>query len=258
MAHSLLHLNRPKPGSHKGQNGVILIIGGSGAYHGAPILAALAAVRFCDLVYFSSTEENNLILRRMRLATPNVIAVPRAKMKWALSLADCVLIGNGMDMDTATKRLIASVLRTGKRCVLDAAALRVLPLSLLHKNAILTPHAREFEAAFGMKASEKNASAMAKKYGCTILLKGKEDILASPAKTMSIKGGNAGMTKGGTGDVLAGLLCALFSTNPSPLSAAYTASVLNKKTGGRLFRERKHYFSSEDLADGLAKTASVI
>ena len=126
MAVSLLNLPKPSSSSHKGQNGVVLIIGGSKTYHGAPILAAIAAVRFCDLVYFSSTEENNLVMRRMKLSTPNVISLPSSKLKWAISIADCVLIGNGMDVGAATKRLTASVLRTGKRCVIDAAALRVL------------------------------------------------------------------------------------------------------------------------------------
>lgn len=258
MAVSLLNLPKPSSSSHKGQNGVVLIIGGSKTYHGAPILAAIAAVRFCDLVYFSSTEENNLVMRRMKLSTPNVISLPSSKLKWAISIADCVLIGNGMDVGAATKRLTASVLRTGKRCVIDAAALRVLSRDLLHKNVIITPHIREFEAAFGIQATEKNISAMAEKYGCTILVKGKSDTIASPGKIVHVKGGNAGMTKGGTGDVLAGICAALFATNSSPLSAAYSASYLNKKAGGRLFRKKSYYFSSEDLALELSAAASAL
>ena len=88
------------------------------------------------------------------------------------------------------------------------------------------------------------------------MLKGKEDNIASPEKLVQVKGGNAGMTKGGTGDVLAGLCTALFSTNNSPLSAAYTASVLNKKAGETIFKKMRHYFSSEDLAEALGSTAA--
>jgi ADP-dependent NAD(P)H-hydrate dehydratase / NAD(P)H-hydrate epimerase len=251
----LLCLPRPKKGSHKGQNGVVLIIGGSKTYHGAPVLAARAACRFCDLVYFASTEENNALVRKMKLGTANVICVPKSRLGFALKHADCVLVGNGMDANSNTRNVAAKILKSGKRCVLDAAALRVLPLKLLHDKAILTPHVREFKAGFGMAANEKNAAAMSKKYGCTILLKGVQDVVASGSKVAHVKGGNAGMTKGGTGDVLAGLAAALFSQCSEPLRAAYTASRLNKRAGELLYKHYRYNFSSEDLADELAFAA---
>jgi len=257
MKKPLVYLPRPEKGSHKGQNGILLVIGGSATYHGAPALAALAAVRFCDLVYFASTKENNALMMKMKGASPNIIAVPAEKKKFALKHANCILIGNGMDVSGETREEVAAVLRSKKKCVIDAAALRCLPLLLLHKNCILTPHTREFEAAFGVKGTPKNAAAMAKKYGCTILLKGKKDAIASPGRLIHVSGGNAGMTKGGTGDVLAGLCAALFSHSncPSPLSAAYTASLLNKRAGDILHRCIGPNFSSEDLAGELAFAA---
>jgi len=248
----LLCIPRPKKASHKGQNGVILIIGGSKTYHGAPILAARAAVRFCDLAYFFSTPENQAVVRKMKISTANIICVPKSKFAFALEHSDCVLVGNGMDVGVKTKAMVAKILRTGKSCVIDAAALRALPVKLLHKDVILTPHAREFEAAFGIKASGENAKKMAKKYGCTILLKGERDAIATPGKLVLVKGGNAGMTKGGTGDVLAGLCAAIFSRGVEPLRAAYTASRLNKRAGELLFKHYHYNFSSEDLADELA------
>lgn len=252
-----LCLPRPKPGSHKGHNGVILIVGGGKTYHGAPILAALAARRFCDLVYFSSTDENSAIIRKMKIATPSAICVPKSKFRFALNHADCILIGNGMDLDAGARRQVVAILKTGKKCILDAAALRMLPLRLLHEKAILTPHALEFKVAFGIPANEKNAALASKKYGCTILLKGKQDIIASGGKIVKIPGGNAGMTKGGTGDALAGLLCAIYShpSCHSPLRAACTASFLNKRAGEMLYRILKWNFSAEDLAEELAFAA---
>jgi len=254
---SLLCIPRPKKDSHKGQNGVVLIIGGSKTYHGAPILAARAAVRFCDLVYFFSTAENEAVLRKMKIATANVICVPKSKFAFALSHADCVLVGNGMDVNGKTKAMVSRVLKSGKRSVIDAAALRVLPLKLLHENVILTPHTREFEAAFGCKASGANVKRMAKEYGCTILLKGVRDLVAAPGKAVWVKGGNAGMTKGGTGDVLAGLCAAIFSRCGSPPGAACTASKINKRAGELLYRRYGCNFSSEDLAGALAPAAKV-
>ena len=257
MSYSLLYLPKPAAGSHKGQNGVVLIIGGGRTYHGAPVLAALGAVRFCDLGYFSSTQENNALLKKMKSSTPNVICASGAAAANAFAHADCILIGNGMDADSKTKRMTAHVLKSKKKCVIDAAALRVLPLSLLHKNCILTPHIGEFRAAFGKEASATNVKFAAKKYGCTILLKGKKDFAASPSASVFITGGNAGMTKGGTGDVLAGLCAALFShpNCPSPLSAAYSASVINKKAGDLIYIAFGPNFSSEDLAGELSFAA---
>ena len=66
------------------------------------------------------------------------------------------------------------------------------------------------------------------------------------------------MTKGGTGDVLAGLLAALYSRCDSPMKAAYTASFLNKKSGEILFRRFGYNFSSEDLAGELAFVAAAM
>lgn len=256
MEKSLLCLPRPKSASHKGRNGVILIAGGNKTYHGAPILAALAAQRFCDLVYFSSTDENNEVMKRMKISTPNVICIPESRRAEFMKKADCILIGNGMDVSPATRSFVSKILKTKKKCVIDAAALRVLDTNLLHPKAILTPNPPEFKSAFGIAASEKNAKSASKKYGCTILLKGKADTVASIGKVVHVPGGNAGMTKGGTGDALAGLTCALYSRCPSPLSAAYTASFLNKRSGELLYRIFGPNYSSEDLADELAYVAA--
>ncbi len=252
-----LCLPKPKQGSHKGQNGVVLIIGGSQTYHGAPILSALAATRFCDLVYFYSTSENAFALKSMKIATPNVICVSKKKLDFALKHADCVLLGNGMEPDEATRSLAVKILKTKKKCVLDAAAIKVVPKELLHKAVILTPHSVEFKSAFGIDADRETVAAMSGKYGCTILFKGKEDTVGSMGKLERVKGGNPGMTKGGTGDVLAGLLAAVYSHKEcsDPMKAAFTASYLNKRAGDMLFRIMNCNFSSEDLAHELAHAA---
>lgn len=248
----------PKKDSHKGQNGVVLIIGGSKTYHGAPILAALAAMRFCDLVYFYSLPQNVEALRKMRIATPNVICIGKKELPEVFERADCVLIGNGMDVSARTRRMVEKVLKSKKKCVLDAAALRLLPISLLHQNAILTPHVKEFRAAFGQPASAQTAAALSQKYNCTILLKGRTDIIASFGKIKKVAGGNAGMTKGGTGDVLAGLLAAIFSTCPNPFDAAVSASYLNKKAAEHLHKVLGCFFSATDLALELGFVAAMM
>lgn len=238
-------LPAPKPRSHKGQNGVVLIIGGSQTYHGAPVLSALAAMRFCDLVYFHSTQENHFVFKSMKIATPNVICVTGKKLDFALTHADCVLIGNGMEPDDATRKTLERILKTKKKCVIDAGAIKVLPKGLLHRQAIITPHSIEFKSAFGKEADGRSVAEASKKYGCTILFKGNADIIGSMGKLEIVKGGNPGMTKGGTGDVLAGLLAAIYSHKEcsNPMKAAFTASYLNKRAGDMLFRVMNCNFS---------------
>lgn len=94
---------------------------------------------------------------------------------------------------------------------------------------------------------------MAKKYNCTIVLKGPTDFVCSPTKCVAIKGGNAGMTKGGTGDVLAALIASLYCKNDDPFLVARTGSYLNKKAGESLFKRVGYYFNSSDLVDELPK-----
>lgn len=93
---------------------------------------------------------------------------------------------------------------------------------------------------------------MAEKYNCIILLKSPKDIVCSPNECMEIAGGNAGMTKGGTGDVLAGLVAALYCKNDAFLSAS-AGSYINKKAGERLYERVGYYFNASDLADEIPR-----
>jgi NAD(P)H-hydrate epimerase len=90
---------------------------------------------------------------------------------------------------------------------------------------------------------------MSKKYGIVIVTKGPVDLICSPSKCISIKGGNAGMTKGGTGDVLAGLIASLYCKNDDPFLVAVIGSYINKKAGESLFKKVGYYFNSSDLVE---------
>jgi ADP-dependent NAD(P)H-hydrate dehydratase / NAD(P)H-hydrate epimerase len=90
--------------------------------------------------------------------------------------------------------------------------------------------------------------------GITIIVKGKIDVVHvlddegthKSVKTVEVSGGNAGMTKGGTGDVLAGLAAGLFATQ-SPQVAAVVASVTNKAAGDSMYEKGGPYFNASDL-----------
>jgi len=95
--------------------------------------------------------------------------------------------------------------------------------------------------------------AFAKKYKCVIVFKGPTSIAASPKEAYKIEGGNAGLTKGGTGDVLAGLTTALFAQNDA-LLAVSAASFAQKKAAEELALDVGNYYNADDLANQIPYT----
>lgn len=248
-------IHKPRKDSHKGQNGRLMIIAGSEMYHGASILPLKIASRIVDLVYFSSVPINNELVKMMKADLTDFIAIPRRKVDKYIEKVDCVLIGPGMGTGWRSKRLTKKLLvkYPKKKFVLDADSLKVIKPELLNENCIVTPHKREFEKLFGVKPTGDKIKKMSKKYGCVIVLKGKEDIICSPKECRENKTGNEGMTKGGTGDVLAGLISALACKNKL-FTAACLGTFINGLAGDKLEKKVSHYYNAFDLAEEIPKT----
>jgi hydroxyethylthiazole kinase-like uncharacterized protein yjeF len=281
----------PPADSHKGQNGKLLIIGGSHLFHAASLWALTIASRIVDMVFYSSVQENNTIVQDLKKEFRNGIVVPRNEIDSYAAETDCILIGPGMvRTDSAKLHVQNEKLRLEeinalkdeglqsyyltkyllekypqKKWVIDAGALQMMEpewLLPLKGNVILSPHPMEFNRVeagikkqeirdtFEKKTLEEKVQLFAKAYNCITLLKGQEDIVCSPDKCVLISGGNAGMTKGGTGDVLAGLVAALACKNDLYL-AATAGAYFNKKAGESLFKKVGYTFNASDLAQEL-------
>jgi len=261
----------PSPDSHKGQNGKLLIIGGSRLFHAASLWSLTVASQIVDLVHYCSTEENNQIVHELKKEFRSGIVVPRSEVDAYIKEDDVILIGPGMTRDEETKTLTDTLLTKypEKQWVIDAGALQMMELENIPKNAILTPHHQEFELLQikNQKSKIKNTnqkskieeriSEFAKMHACIVLLKGKEDVASNGNETNAIEGGNAGMTKGGTGDVLAGLIAALSCTN-DPWTATLAGSYINKRAGDELFKTVGPFFNATDLANEIPKTMSFL
>jgi len=258
----LKRLMRPAPSSRKGENGILLVVGGSEKYHGAPFYAVEAASRFADLIFFHSpAAEHKALLLEMRKKSREFIWTDTADLDATAKRADCILLGNGMGVSSRTKRIVNGLLRRhrGKRFVLDADALKVADKKLFRGRVMVTPHAGEFKALFGSNASAAEAKKQARKWNCIVLLKGKADfgadIISDGVHVAKNVTGNAGMTKGGTGDVLAGLAAALACKN-SLFLAACAAAYLNGAAGDRLFKRFGFRYNASDLAKEVACVGS--
>jgi hydroxyethylthiazole kinase-like uncharacterized protein yjeF len=274
----------PPANSHKGQNGKLLLISGSKLFHSSSLWALKVASRMLDMVYYSSVAENNELVRKAKEEFRDGIIVPRNKIEDYLREADCVLIGPGLPRadgkeigDDDTKSLTESLLKKypDKKWVIDGGSLQTIDPSFIPRNAILTPHHKEFELLFrnelrimnqGSREGNNHNSSfmihdsivgeMAKKYHCVIVLKGPTDIVCGldesvkppTLKLRRVEGGNAGMTKGGTGDVLASLIASFYCKNEAFLSAQ-AGSFINKKAGEDLFEKVGFYYNASDLAD---------
>jgi len=245
-------LTIPAVDSHKGQNGRLLIIGGSHLFHAASLWSLTVASRIVDLVHYSSVPENNAIVHEEKKEFRNGIVIPRGELDRYIEEDDCILIGPGMTRDSETETITNTLFTKypAKQWVIDAGALQMMDVTLIPKNAILTPHHGEFAHAFG----SVDVARVGQKYQCIVLLKGEKDIACDEkGNCRVIPGGNPGMTKGGTGDVLAGLIAALACKN-DPFLATIAGSFINKKAGDALYKTVGPYFNATDLANQIPIT----
>jgi NAD(P)H-hydrate epimerase len=236
-------LREPDKGSHKGENGKLLIVGGSKEYHGAPMLSILAARRFVDLVYFCPGEEDSFLISAVK-TIPEVIVVDGLKK---IDEVDCVLSGVGLGKAKFSARLFEA-----KKLVVDGDGLKRIK-DRIPKGAIITPHEGEFRMLFGVEGNKKNVKEMAKEHECIILKKGPVDIISDGNNLVTNDVHNPGMTKGGTGDVLAGLVAALACKNDS-FDAAVAAAIITGYAGNMLQNEYGYNFCASDVAEALAES----
>lgn len=273
----LSEIKLPAEYSHKGQNGKLLIIGGSELFHAASKWSLDVASKFVDMVFYSSVPSNNELVHEAKAQFWNGIIVERKNIESYLQEADAVLIGPGMERgeytqlrertalsedewnhDTAAivQYLVAKY--SQKKWVIDAGALQMIDQRLLNQNCIITPHTSELERLLHHNSKEietakqKTALQTLLQTGCTVLLKGHIDYVYAGTEVVEVTGGNPGMTKGGTGDVLAGLVAALFTQHPAAV-AAVVGSYINKKAGEKLAESVGPFFNASDLVDTIPK-----
>lgn len=265
----------------KGDSGQVTIIGGSDLFHGPPLFTLKTASRIVDMVYFSSPEPSvGDVVNKAKAQLGSFIWVPWDEVEAYIEKSDAVLIGPGFkrwhkenakfkiknsklldEAGTETKFVTKKLLKKfpTKKWVIDGGSLQVMETSWIPESAILSPNRKEFRMLFGGGAlvvgSESGSEDVgefvrekAKEHNCVIVLKAPTNIVCSAEECVEVTGGNPGMTKGGTGDVLAGVIVGLLAKN-GPFLAAVASSWVVKRAADLLYERVGTAYNADDLAE---------
>ncbi|WP_406533351.1 NAD(P)H-hydrate dehydratase [Methanobrevibacter sp.] len=269
-----LRLKNRNLSSHKGNNGRLLIVGGNADYSGAPAIAGMAAIGAgADLVYVASPEKS---AEAIKSTSPDLIVKSLEGDKLSLSHldeilkisdnVDAVLIGPGAGIDDETSKLFnVLAAKIKKPIVMDADSLKQVELSLIknREDIILTPHIFEFKSFFNVEDDLKldidsydfrkvdenitEFQQIARGIKGTVIVKGQYDLILQGTKFRINKSGNPGMTVGGTGDALAGIVTGLLSQGLNTFDCACLGVFINGLAGDMAYDEKGNGFSATDL-----------
>ncbi len=235
--------------SHKGRNGHALLCVGSKTYPGAALLSSRAALRGGAGLLSVCTPDP---VRPFFSALPEAITVPTGTEDWNADAANVAIgamrgkqaigIGCGVGKGDIAP-VIEAALRTHTKLILDADGLNQLAahrtlFSLLHENVVLTPHAGEMARLLDttVDAVLSDPLKAASAFPCTVLLKGATTLVHAHGKTAFLTFGNPGLSKGGSGDVLTGLITAMLAQGLSPFDAACVGAYLLGTSADRAMR----------------------
>ena len=242
---------------HKGTFGKVYLLGGSVGYTGAPVLCAAGAVRSgCGLVFLGVPESvwpvaagKCLCAMVHPLAGKDGRLSPDAEPEIRRRAGDCdaAAIGCGLGRGEGSDGLVRSLLTLEKPLVLDADGINALSghIDTLQcrrgRTTVLTPHDGELARIGGDMSAprETAAAAFASAHGVYLIRKGHRTVIAAPDGRLAVNTtGNDGMAKGGSGDVLTGLLTGLLAQGMAPFDACCAAVWLHGRAGDLAAEEK--------------------
>ena len=241
--------DRRKANSHKGENGILLIVGGSKDYHGAPAISGIAAMRTgIDLAYIAVPEAINEVVAKH---SPSLICRPYAgdhlvhdSLSTILDLADksdAVCIGPGLGREDETLETVRDLIESlgNKPLVVDADGLKAYAgeVDRLGDSVVITPHGGEFEILTGVDLPSESLERRnvvlewSSITHCTWTVKGRQDIIARGKRFKVNVTGTSCMTVGGTGDCLTGIIGGLMARGNDPFRSATAGCFIAGKAG---------------------------
>lgn len=248
-------------GGHKGTFGKVYLLGGSVGYTGAPVLCAGGAVHSgCGLVFLGVPETVwPIAAARCLCAMPHPLAeqdgrlsaVAETEIRHRAAVCDAVAVGCGLGRSEGSDVLVRALLTLEKPLVLDADGINALSghIDLLDarrgRPTVLTPHEVEFARIGGDLSRgdrERAAQDFAMAHGCVLVLKGHRTVTASPEGDVLVNTtGGSGLAKGGSGDVLTGVIASLMAQRADALRAAAVGVWLHGRAGDLAEQELTAY-----------------
>jgi NAD(P)H-hydrate epimerase len=261
-------VSKPRPSeSHKGDFGRLLVVGGSETFSGAPTLVAEAALRTgVDLVYVAAPEKTAYAISSL---SPDLITIKLegkhlnpnnlGALKPYVKVSDAVVLGPGLGLHPETGEAVEEIVETveesGKPLLLDADGLKAFAQFKRKLNVplVLTPHPGEYAILTGSKPPEPMSEKVlavqktAAKLKATVLLKGHVDVVSDGERVKLNFTGNPGMTVGGTGDVLSGIVGAFLAQKADCFEAAVAGAFANGAAGDFVFEKKGPHMVARDL-----------
>ena len=261
--------------THKGNFGRDLIIAGSKCYTGAPSFASRAAVRTgAGLVFLgvpwsiyhieAVKNDESMVFPLLCNVSGRVSAFAAKKVSDTLFDCDACLVGPGLGIGTGVDKVVETVLTTAKCPVIvdaDGITSVSMNINILDRTScsvILTPHDGEF-LRLGGKFEDKDRLTAARDFAAahnvTLVLKGYRTICAFPDGSVFVNTtGNPGMAKGGSGDVLSGMILSLIGQGLE-LKKAVTFAVFLHGKAGDICAERfgEYSMTPSDVIDAISE-----
>lgn len=267
----LPRLPRRKSDTHKGDYGRALVVAGSYGMAGAAMLACEGALRSgAGIVYLAAPRSiYDAVASRLRCvvihpqpATASG-AISAKALKSVVDLAlscNAVAIGPGLGTDSQTVALVHRLLGSvSKPMVLDAdglnaAAKRPAVLREVLGPLVMTPHPGEMARLIGRPVRDrvKDAVETARRFKSVVVLKGHGTVVTDGERLYVNRSGNPGMAKGGSGDVLTGVIAALIGQGLGPFDAACLGVYEHGRAGDRAAKARGEIgMTADDVVDHL-------
>jgi hydroxyethylthiazole kinase-like uncharacterized protein yjeF len=270
----VLLAKKPRASSaHKGDFGRLLVIGGSEVFSGAPALVSLAALRTgVDIVYLAAPAKTAYAVSSMspdlitlKLKGDHLTAGNVATLQSYLESVDAVVMGPGLGLHAETrefaKSCVTAVENAEKPLLMDADGLKAFaefkrPLKV---PLVLTPHAGEYAVLTGRKLPENieervvEVQKTAAELKAVVLVKGQVDVVCDGKRVKLNFTGNPGMTVGGTGDVLSGVVGALLAQKNDAFEAAVAGAFVNGAAGDLAAGDMGFHLVASDLLEWIPR-----
>lgn len=245
-------------GAHKGDHGHVLIVGGDHGMAGAALLAARAALRCGAGLVSVATRERHAAALTAAQPELMVHAVEQGvALAPLLARADVVVVGPGLGQGEWGRALWAALADVPRR-VVDADALNLLSHQPQRRDDwILTPHPGEAARLLGLGTADVQADrlqalrALAVRYGGVPLLKGVGTLVWQPDGAALCPYGNPGMGSGGMGDVLSGVIAALWAQGRDAVRAAAIGVLVHARAGDAAAATAPRGLLPSDVIDAL-------